>query len=257
MRTSATTTRATEAALAARARTLLIVSVLLTLGLYLVPYGQYVAYPLLLISTLVHELGHGVAALLMGADFERFVMYADGSGMAQWRGHVGNAGRAFISAGGLVGPAVGAAIFFVAARRASTARYTLAAFGGLLLIAEIAVVRNQFGLLFVGVLAATCLAVALRGGVQLTQLVLVFLAVQLSLSVYSRGDYLFTKNAVTAEGVMPSDVQHMAEALLLPYWFWGALCGAFSLAVVVFGGWYMVRAHRKRAQALPAARLPR
>lgn len=256
MKASSTTTRATEAELAARARILLIVSVVLTLGLYVVPYGQYVAYPLLLVSTLVHELGHGVAALLMGADFEKFVMHWDGSGVAHWRGHVGNAGRAFISAGGLVGPAVGAAICFVAARRASTARYTLGAIGGLLLIAEVAVVRNQFGLLFVGVLAVICLGVALRGGVQLVQLVLVFLAVQLALSVYSRGDYLFTKEAMTAAGAMPSDVQHMAEALVLPYWFWGALCGLFSLAVVAFGGWYMVRAHQKKAASLPPGRLP-
>jgi hypothetical protein len=28
---------------------------------------------------------------------------------------------------------------------------------------------------------------------------------------------------------MPSDVSVMAQALFLPYWFWGAACGAISL----------------------------
>ena len=57
--------------------------------------------------------------------------------------------------------------------------------------------------------------------------------VQLSLSVFSRADYLFTREAVTATGTVPSDVSQIAEALILPYWFWGACCGALSVAVLL------------------------
>ena len=49
---------------AERARLVLLATVILTALLYVVPYGRYVAYPLMLLSTLVHEMGHGVAALL-------------------------------------------------------------------------------------------------------------------------------------------------------------------------------------------------
>ena len=49
-----------------RARLVLLASVVLTVLLYVVPYGRYVAYPLMLLSTLVHEMGHGVANLVVG-----------------------------------------------------------------------------------------------------------------------------------------------------------------------------------------------
>ena len=62
---------------------------------------------------------------------------------------------------------------------------------------------------------------------------LVFLAVQLALSVLSNADYLFTDTAHTGAGTMPSDVAVMADALGGTYWFWGAVCGALSGGVAV------------------------
>jgi hypothetical protein len=244
-----------DAALAKRARTLLVVSALATLALYLVPYSFYVSYPLRLISTLFHELGHGVAAVIVGGDFERFKMWTDGSGMTYWGGPIGNAGRAFVAAGGLVGPAVVAAICLVCARRPRLARWCLGTIGALLALALVLVVRNAFGLVYVGGFAAICLFLALRTSAQTVQLGLVFLAVQLALSVYARGDYLFTQYADTAAGRAPSDVQQMADALLLPYWFWGALCAAFSAAVLIVGGWILLRGRRAPAAPAIAARV--
>jgi hypothetical protein len=34
---------------------------------------------------------------------------------------------------------------------------------------------------------------------------------------------------------MPSDVGAMADALVLPYWVWGIVCGALSLALLGAG----------------------
>ena len=54
----------------------LLLSVIATLLLYfVVPFGRLIAYPLVLLSTLAHELGHGIAAVLVGGDFEQFVMH--------------------------------------------------------------------------------------------------------------------------------------------------------------------------------------
>ena len=99
------------------------------------------------------------------------------------------------------------------------------------------VVRSVFGAVFVLALILICFGIAFRGREEWCQLVLVFFAVQLALSVFSRGDYLFTPVARTAEGNMPSDVGQMADALWLPYWFWGLVCGAFSVAVLVVALW--------------------
>ena len=221
-------------------------SVAATLLLYVVPHGHVIAYPLVLISTLVHELGHGLTAILVGGSFEKFVMFQDGSGVASWSGRVSDTGRALVAAGGLVGPAVGAALCLILARRARTARMCLIAFGVLLAVANILVVRNLFGWVFVAVLAGICYLLAAQRSNQVAQLGLVFLAVQLALSVYSRGDYLFTQWADTAVGRHPSDSQHIAEAMGVgSYWFWGAVCGAFSIFALLIGSWFLVRGARR------------
>src|SRR4051794_35164874 len=48
------------------ARKVLQVSTAVTLALYMIPYGRFLARPLLLLSTLAHELGHGLTALVLG-----------------------------------------------------------------------------------------------------------------------------------------------------------------------------------------------
>ncbi|MEM7356279.1 MAG: M50 family metallopeptidase [Acidobacteriota bacterium] len=218
-----------------RARLVLLVSVGLTALLYIVPYGQYVAYPLMLLSTLAHEMGHGVAAILVGGTFHRFEMWADGSGVANWSGHVGPLQLAFVAAGGLVGPAVAAALGFAVGRTVRGARGALTAVAVILALALLLVVRNLFGFVFVAVVLAGCVLAARKASGEVAQLILIFLAVQLALSVFSRGDYLFTPVAETTGGTLPSDVGQMANALLLPYWFWGLVCGAVSVGVLIYG----------------------
>ncbi len=199
------------------------------------PIVRWVWWPLTLLSTFAHEMGHGIAALLVGGHFDRLAVYADGSGVATTATSGGRIARAVVSAGGLVGPAVAAAGMFLLARRQRHARVALAVTAALLLLALLLVVRNLFGIAFVLVVAATLAAIVYRGQSWVPRFALVFLAVQLALSVFSRSDYLFTSVARTSAGPMPSDVAHMASALFLPFWFWGAACGALSLAVLLFG----------------------
>lgn len=217
-----------------RARLVLAASVVVTALVYVVPYGELVAYPLILLSTVAHELGHGVAALLVGGGFHRFQMWPDGSGVALTSAGAGLA-QAFVAFGGLVGPAIVAAVGFAVGRTARGARRALFAVAALLTLALLLVVRNLFAALFVAVVVLVAWQVARRASAEVAQLVLVFLAVQLSLSVFSRGDYLFTPVARTAGGVMPSDVGRIAEVLLLPYWLWGTVCGLVSVLALAYG----------------------
>jgi hypothetical protein len=224
-----------------RANLFLLLSVGITALLYVVPYGHQIGYPLVLLSTLAHEMGHGIAGILVGGSFHSFQMYPDASGVAQVGGYSGRFARALVSAGGLCGPAIAAAIGFVMARKPGHARLTLGVVGGLLLLSMLLVVRNVFGWAFVGALAAVLLLIGLRANPWVSQLTLLFLSVQLALSVFSRGDYLFTPVAGTGGGAMPSDVANMASALFLPYWFWGAVCGLFSLLVLAIGAVMFLR----------------
>lgn len=213
----------------------LIISIIATAVIYCTPQAQFIAYPLLLLSTLVHELGHGFTAMLVGADFEQFMMYADGSGVAYWSGDVGRISRALISAGGLIGPAIIAGLLFTLGRYQKGAKILLWFLAAILTLSLVLVVRNMFGVFFVSCVGLITAYFASFASPVRCQWYCYFIGSQLGLSVFSRSDYLFTPVAQTSAGDMPSDVAHMAQALLLPYWFWGAVCGLISVGILGFG----------------------
>lgn len=218
-----------------RFQTALVIATVVTVLLYVVPFLYPLSYPFLLLSTLVHEMGHGIAAIVVGGHFNSFTMWFDGSGAANISGNFGRFARAFVAGMGLVGPAIVASIFFMGLKTPRRARMVLASFGIMSLMAILLVVRNLFGVAFVGAIGGLCLWFSLGAAKSYAQTMLAFLGFQLSLSVFSRSDYLFTDVAHTSMGVMPSDVAQMADALWLPYWFFGALCGLFSVFVLFFG----------------------
>jgi hypothetical protein len=59
---------------------------LFSLLLLVVPGLSLLNYPFRLLLTLIHELGHGLAALLTGGEFIRFQISANGSGLAYTAG---------------------------------------------------------------------------------------------------------------------------------------------------------------------------
>lgn len=225
----------------------------LTVLLYAVPGGGVVGYPLLLFSTLVHELGHGLTALVTGGRFLELRVFGDGSGVATTASG-GTLDGALVAAGGLVGPAVGAALGLLLARRSRLARAALVALGVFLAACALLWVRGLVGLGVTLVAAALCLVIATRvRAAWAPQLWLVFVAVQLGLSVFSRGDYLFASVARTGRGSFDSDTAQIADALLGGPLFWGLVCGAVSVAALVVGGFAFLRGLAPRTSAGPQA----
>jgi hypothetical protein len=215
----------------------LIIAVAATVLLYVLPGGRVVGRPLVLLSTLFHELGHGITALVLGGSFKRLTMYADGSGAAHFTMRASGVRRALVAAGGPLGPPFAAAGLFWAAIDARAAEYALYGLAGAIALACVIWVRNAFGVVF---------ALAVSGGLgalgyfvdhRAQKTACAFLAIQMALSVFSRGDYLFKSYARTSEGNMPSDTAQIARELGLTYWFWGGLIGLVSIGVLG-GGLY-------------------
>lgn len=217
------------------------VAIVATLALYWLPYVNLLSWPLLMLSTLMHELGHGLTAVLLGGQFQTMTMWADGSGVASHRGHYGAFARAMVSAGGLIGPPLAALALFLAGRRSRSAHVALAVFAAFLLVVTVLWASGTFTVLFCLTLAVLLALLAWKASPAVSQIVCVFLAVQMSLTSFSRADYLFTAVAETGRGSMPSDVGQIAQALWLPYWFWGALIAALSLAILGYGAWRFAR----------------
>ena len=224
-----------------RALQALLVVAVLTLALHWLPVPIWLHWPILLGSTLAHEFGHGLAALLLGGDFETLTLFVDGSGVASYRGHFSAWQSAVIAAAGLLGPPLAASLLLLAGRdeRSSRIALMLGALGCALLVLLWA--GNLLTLFYAGVLGLGLAALALRGSPVLLQWSSLFIAVQLGLASFSRADYLFTAVAQTSAGPLPSDVAQIEAALWLPYWVWGGVLAALSALLVLWSGWRFLR----------------
>ncbi len=85
-------------------------------------------YPFRLLMTIVHELGHGLAAVLTGGEFIRFVVYPNGAGLAFTQG----GWRFLVIPAGYLGVALFGAGLILLGRSAKWGRLSLALIGGLM-----------------------------------------------------------------------------------------------------------------------------
>jgi hypothetical protein len=224
--------------------TALAIAAAATLALQWLPWLGWLAWPLLLVSTLAHELGHGVAAVLAGGRFTALILWQDGSGLAAYSGRFSALSLAWVAAVGLLGPPIAALLLLLAGRRSASAHRALGIAAALLLLSTVLWAGSLFTVVFCLLLAALLGLLAWRASAAASQVVCVFLAMQLALASFARSDYLFTPVARTAQGPMPSDVAQIADALWLPYWVWGTLVALLSLCLLLVGAWRFVVALR-------------
>jgi hypothetical protein len=217
------------------ARAALVLAGALTVARWQVPWGPYALYPFTLLATYAHELGHGLTALAVGGRFESLELFPDGSGLARWSGDVGRLGRAAVAAGGLVGPSVAGALILALSREPRRAPLHLALLGSGMLATVLLFTRGDFAPAFAlgGGLALLGVARLAPRGASL--LLLRLLGVQLCLAVFRDLDYMFSDGGVVGGVARPSDSAAIAEALLLPHWFWGGAVALASFAVLALG----------------------
>lgn len=215
--------------------TWLIGAAVATALLWQVPFGDYILYPFTILATWFHEMGHGLTAMVLGGDFEKLLIFPNGSGIAFHRGNLllGPIGRALVAAAGPLGPPFAGAALIIASRRFQTAHYSLMFLGSLLIVSSVIWVRSWFGLLVIPILGAIVLAIAFKAPHWIQGFAIQFLGVQACVSTYHQMDYLFTRAAVVGGQLSLSDSSQIAQNLLLPYWFWGGLMAIASLALLI------------------------
>jgi hypothetical protein len=99
-----------------------------TLLMAVIPWLDWLDYPFRLLLTIVHELGHGLAALLTGGEFISFVVYPNGAGLATTTG----GWRIVVIPAGYLGVAVFGAMLILLGRSHRWARVVMAIIGGLM-----------------------------------------------------------------------------------------------------------------------------
>ncbi len=209
----------------------------LSLILPRIPYGRNVLYPFALLGTWAHEFGHGLFAIIAGGSFNRLVIYSNLGGTAYSSG-VGSLGRALVSAGGLLGPAIAGGMVIIFGSREQTARWVLAGLSIVLILSIVFFVRNVFGFVSLALIAAALAPLAFYGPDVARIFVTQLIGIQFCLASWGTLDYMFTKNFRRDGQIIDSDTQEIAEVLILPYWFWGGLIALTSFAIL--GGSFYV-----------------
>lgn len=213
----------------------------------LVPFGRQILYPFTLLATWVHEMGHGMTAILCGGRFLKLEIYASAGGVAY---HAGTSGwrDALVSAGGLIAPPLVGALLLLAARFAARA---------VLLILSLALalsvpiwVRTTVGWVTVTGLAALIAAVAVYASAGVRLFFAQLLGLLLAFDFVARIDYFFMASAPVGGKLMVSDVGAIAQALGGPHQFWGGLCAGLSAACLLVGLWAVLRPRPERLPAL-------
>jgi len=201
-----------------------------------VPWLSPLAYPFRLLLTLVHELGHGLAALVTGGQFQRLAIFTDGSGLAYTAG----GWRLFVIPAGYLGAACFAGATIVLAANPRTGRWTLGILGAL-----VGLLSLRYGLpsLFTGQALGGLLAVSsgVLLGVGLVILAVLatdtwvsfavlLIAIQAGLEAFSDLRVLIGLSS-TAERA--TDAHSMAELTLVPAVIWAIVWAITAAAIVV------------------------
>lgn len=206
--------------------------------------GSLILYPFSILATWFHEMGHGIAAMLTGRGFERLLIFSDGSGFAESSGPVDGyrLTDALIAASGPLGPAIAGSLLIIASRSPTATRNALVVLGVALILSTLIWVRSLTGWLVLPALGLTIVALALRGSVSWGRFVIQLLGVQACISVWRQFDYLFSPGGSVDGQLQRSDTGAIADALFLPYWFWGA---AISAAIMCLLWWSFRLAFRR------------
>ncbi len=201
----------------------------------LVPFGGLLLYPFTLLATWVHEMGHGLVALIVGGRFENLEIFANASGLA----HVTRAAgwrSGLVSLAGLVAPAVVGALILAGARGGRRARGLLVVLGVAMLGSLLVWVRSVTGCIAVPLVAGVLLAVAIRGSARERVFLAQLIGLRLALDTLGRGlSYLF-EDSVVVDGIEArSDIASVASELGGPRLAWSFLVAAVCILLVVAG----------------------
>ena len=209
-----------------REQTYIVAFAVLTIIAWQTQIGTLALMPFTLLSTWWHEMAHGLTAAALGSDFERLVIFANGSGYAQSSGNLWAIGQAIVSAAGLLGPTIAGCAMIIASRSKRATRIALLGLAAALVVSTLIWVRSIAGWIVLPAFALTAFYIATRGSAKWQRVSVEFLGVQGAVSVYQDLGYLFSPGTTMG----PSDTGRIADALLLPYWFWG---GAITVVIVL------------------------
>ena len=109
--------------------------------------------------------------------------------------------------------------------------------GAALIVSTAIWVRSLTGWLVLPAMGLAILAIARMASADQQRFAIQLLGVQAIISVWAQSAYLFTDSGTMGGQTMVSDTGAIADALLLPYWFWAIALSAANIALL----WWSLR----------------
>lgn len=230
---------------------LLIISILISIGLYMVswffPLTSYLFYPLQLFATFVHEGSHVLAALITGSQVQSLTVSPDTSGVV-WSAANGWLAQLLISSAGYLGTTAFGTLLLVWMRYGFSSRialYFASGFVGLMTLvfglifpimnvfsANVSIGSVAFTVLSGAVLAGGLFAIARFAELKWANFALAFLSVQCLLNAFFSLKDLFIISTTTT---VHSDALNMANATGLPSVLWVLIWIGISIVMISIG----------------------
>ncbi len=221
-----------------RSGTAALLALVVSAALSWAPFIGILASPFRMLSTTIHELGHGLGALLTGGDFLNYVVRSDGSGHAVTAG----GWRLVVIPAGYLGVAVFAAILLRLGRREKTARRALAVVGAIMVLLSLRfalpsiwrdeAVSGALALVSGLAIGGGLLWSGLKASALVASFTLYLVAFQSALSAFSD---LRTLIGLSSRANVHTDAHAMAELLWLPPIFWAVVWAVLALGILWIG----------------------
>jgi hypothetical protein len=200
---------------------------IVSVALWRVPIIGLLFYPFHIFGTFIHELSHGLAAMLTGGEFRRFVVNLDQSGTAWSVGGI----RWIITSAGYVGSALFGGLLIIISARDVPSHYVLTALGIALGVLCLIFVRNLFGVAAGLILAGLLIYAGEQLQSDWADLLLLLLAVQMALHALNSVFNLVWLS--TNQAGVRTDAQIMQDITHIPAPFWALIWTVLSCGILV------------------------
>ncbi|HEX8683100.1 MAG TPA: M50 family metallopeptidase [Ardenticatenaceae bacterium] len=190
--------------------------------------------PVKMFVVLLHEMSHGLAAVLTGGEVEQLRLLSDEGGLALTRG--GN--RFLILSAGYLGSALwGAALLRLAWAGPSMRRFALRAMGVALALVTVLYVRDLTTLAYVALATLAVFAIGLLGGARLQMAVLWLVGTFSCLyAVIDIGTDILLAGPLAGIPLIGgparlNDAEMLADVTFIPAFFWGLLWSGVAVGI--------------------------
>jgi len=197
--------------------------------------GRLVLWPFIIVTTFIHELGHGITAILLGGNLHKIEIYSNAAGLARFSGISSGRPLAVVALGGLIAPSIAGAIFITSGTSKKASSIVMLCLSIIIIAACVLWVRTLFGFTVLLVFAIAFAFIARGTSSSLHQFIIQFMGVHMIIDTCTRTlRYLFSK-ATTIDGQLQhSDTGVIASNLGSSHFVWALIIATFSIGLLAF-----------------------